>query len=256
MMKKSTINSLSVYLCGILVSLWLVTPMMAVTPGEEPGSIVQWMNSLPEKTQALVMEVLDKNIACVEITGVNGEQIVSPVAQMSERIYRDLQIVLTEEQLAGFYRLSKGSAKIPGMDEISVTRSTCSDCYDIYNRSLKKVVDYLDEAEVRYDPVTYNCEQPPWGMPDPIATMINAAQIYAQNARSKTWTAYSSCSCTSAQGALSDAQKALGYLNSAISGTVADCDPDAPWLEWLEAAKDWLEYAIDNFPDCISQACS
>jgi hypothetical protein len=252
-MKKSKLNSLVVYLCGVLICLWLITPMMAVTPEEGSGDIDQWMNSLPEKTRASVLEVF-ANVVCVGNTGLKGEQSLSTADQIAERIYRDLQIILTEEQLDAFCRLTKRSDKAPEMD-ISVTLSTCSACSVVYTSLRDKVVPYLGTAISKYDFASY-CEYPPWGMPDSIGLMMSLAKSAAQRARDKASAAYNSCDCTSAQGALTDAQQSLYYLNLAISGTKSRCEPDAPWLEWLEAAKDWLEYVISKLPACISQACS
>ena len=146
-------------------------------------------------------------------------------------------------------------AGTPGEKPEPIELPECVYCCSAIN-SLNLAYGNLESAISKYKPVLYNCEIPPWGMPDPRATFMNAALGATDTAVKKAKNACDFCDCSVAKGAYNSASQALSYTKTAISSTKNKCDPDAPWLGQLTMAKKWLSNAVNKLANCKNDACN
>jgi hypothetical protein len=252
-MRFSKIKWLTVFL-GILITMsWIVTPTMAGDATEEhPKSLSEWMRLLPEETRAKVEIVFECNLDCM---GNSSENAQPDVEGWKASIYKNLQQVLSPEELKGFIRIMNIDTGDTGniVEQLSTVKSGCDYCNYAY-MSLGSAANQLESA-LNYNIPSY-CD---FGFyPDNITPLIIAALSRTNMAATKAYKAYLYCNCSYAQDALYQAQQAKWKLDAAISLSKDpryNCSSN-PWLFPLLMARDALDLAIPQLNVCVNQTCN
>lgn len=243
-MRFSKIKLLTVFF-GILIAIfWLVTPMAAEAPEEHPKSFSEWMRLLPKEKRIQVERVFENSLDCM---GNMDEAARPDINRWRASVYKDLEPILTPEELNGFIGIMNGNT---GEKLSATTVVQCTDCR-APKINLKYAHDFLMAAEDDYHP-SY-CE---YGFyPDQVLPLIISARARTGLAKAAAEDAYNNCDCTSAQDALYQAQQARWKLGYAIDNTKRYCDP-TPWKFWLVMARDHIDDAISGLNACINEACN
>jgi len=243
-MRFSKIKLLTLFFAVLIAIFWLVTPVAAEAPVEHPKSFSEWMRLLPNEKRIQVETVFMNNLDCM---GNMDEASRPDINSWRESVYRDLEPILTPEELKGFKRIMNGNTG----EKLSATSVVkCTDC-QTPAANLYIAYGFLEAAEDDYN--SSYCE---YGFyPDQVLPLIIAAISRTGLAKTAADDAYNNCNCTSAQNALYQAQQARWKVGYAIDNTKRYCDP-TPWKFWLVMARDSLDDAISGLSACIDEACN
>lgn len=244
-MRISNIKLISL-LIGVVVCLSLfAVPASAETAASEPGTITDWMKSLPEATRTQVEGIF------IEGSKYRDESAPGTVeGSWKDNTYFELQAVCTPEQFNRFMDIVK---RKPGVRKAERLRSSpCDSCEDAWDY-LDSTLDNLEDALNAYDD-SY-CDYSPYGI-DKVYVFLGLARYNTELALDKAEDAMGSCSCSDAEDADDYRDTAAGHLTTAISNTSIYCDANSPWKVHMSAASTNISLANFYLGKCKREACN
>jgi len=242
---------MSFVLAGMLICLLAAAPLAAKNDVEKkvlPKTLGETLRTLSPEQRVEFDRIVERHLkrsSGDDTTREGGKY------RLFAGIYQDLTKILTPAQLKALKKGSELQAAV--VSEIDPAFSRC--CYWPRWGTSHALTKLNSAVDAYYDAVyhqnTHHCDSTPYGIPDPILGSLDLAVSYATHAYNDLSAIFTRCGSSALKSAKANLEKSLLFSRNAIEITNLYCDPNAPWLNYVHSAINYIELALVGIQDCI-----
>jgi hypothetical protein len=236
---------------GILVSIFLFTsPLMAEESQQKPKGLYEWLQTLPEAKQQIVLCTLEHDMELK----ASGKYSTAKDYELAENLHVELEAILTPEQLQSFQEIFPRRSNIK-----NVGVGNCESCHLPYYYT-SAALNELNLAIAIFNSIEHPCDdvEHPAGFPLVyyVYTRMDWARDDLIEAKIHALDAHLNCVCDSANEAKDHLESALDHLYYAIQESYDYCSPNPPWMSNLDFSFDRVADALNSIQSCINELCN